>query len=97
VSTIDDGSLLSVCGSALAQSATTPTSATAAAVFAVAAEPAEAGAVVGELADVGAVVGEATADRTGDTAWTACDAAWLAGEAAVGVASDAAAEPPWPA
>jgi hypothetical protein len=28
VSTIDDGSLLSVCGSALAQSATTPTSAT---------------------------------------------------------------------
>jgi hypothetical protein len=79
VSTIDDGSLLSVCGSALAQSATTPTSATAAAVF-------------------GALAGEATADRAGDTAWTAGDAAWLAGEAAaVGVASDAAAEPPWPA
>jgi hypothetical protein len=86
VSTIDDGSLLSVCGSALAQSATTPTSATAAAVF-------------------GALAGEATADRAGDTAWTAgdtawttADAAWLTGEAAaVGVASDAAAEPSWPA
>jgi hypothetical protein len=118
VSTIDDGFLLSACGSALAQSATTPTSATAAAVcgalagetvvpageagaavaFAVAAEPAEAGAVVGEPADVGAVVAEATADRAGDAAWTAGDAAWTIGEAAaVGVTSDAAAEPPWPA
>jgi hypothetical protein len=50
VSTIDDGCLLSVCGSALAQSATTPTSATGAA---------ELGAVVGAF--VGPVVGPVAA------------------------------------
>ena len=52
VSTIDDGSLLSVCGSALAQSATTPTSAAAAN------ELGEAATVVGAAA---APAGEAAA------------------------------------
>ncbi len=49
VSTIDDGSLLSVCGSALAQSATTLTSATAAD---------EPGAAVGELGAAGGTVAD---------------------------------------
>jgi hypothetical protein len=110
VSTIDGGSLLSVCGSALAQSATTPTLATAAAVFGVLAgeavgpagdaAAAVAGVVASEPAEAAAVFGEA-AEAVGPAGEAAADragdAAWAAGEAAVGVASAAAAEPSWPA
>jgi hypothetical protein len=58
VSTIDDGSLLSVCGSALAQSATTPTSATGAD---------ELGALAGTVGSAGTVVG-AAAEPVGEAA-----------------------------
>ena len=99
-STIDDGSLLSANGSALAQSATTPTSAAAAG---------ELGSVVGEAATTAGLAvdgfavagepavdacaaavagGEAAADRAGEDAWPASEAV------ARGADPDAAAEPP---
>ncbi|HEY1669723.1 MAG TPA: hypothetical protein VGG54_28840 [Trebonia sp.] len=93
-STMDDGSLLSVNGSALAQSATTPTAAAAAG---------EVGAAAGDAADVGglavaaglAVAGGEDAGTAGEAEDWAGDAACPVGEAvAAGVEPDAA-EPPW--
>ena len=105
-STIDDGALLSANGSALAQSATTPTLGAAAG---------ELGAVVGEAATTAGLAvdgsaaagelaagasaaavaaGEAAADRAGEDVRAGEDA-WPAGEAvASGADPDAAAEPP---
>jgi hypothetical protein len=76
VSTIDDGSLLSVCGSALAQSATTPTSAAGADELG-----AVAGPVVG-LAD--APVGEAVTAAPGGAAAAAMPVDEAAAAARVG-------------
>jgi hypothetical protein len=87
-STIADGSVLSGYGSALAQSATTPTSATAADELGAAGGEATAvaGFVVGEL---GVAAGEeATAGWAGDDAWPAGEAV------AVGPEADAAPPPP---
>jgi hypothetical protein len=102
---MDDGRLLSGCGSALSQLATTPTTATTTPVVgAVAGEGAiEVGAavaVVGELAVAAGgavtVVGDAAAGEAA-RGWPA-DAAGAAGEAvAVAVAAAAAAESSWPA
>jgi hypothetical protein len=94
-STIADGSVLSGYGSALAQSATTPTSATAVG---------ELGAVVGEATavaefvvdDLGVAACEvAVAVGEEAAAGWAGDDAWAVGEAvAVGLEADAAAAPP---
>ena len=95
VSTISDGSLLSEYGSALAQSATTPTLATAVAELGAAVGEATAVAewVVDELGaaacEVALAVGEEAA-----AGW-AGDDAWPVGEAVgVGLEAGAAAEPP---
>ncbi|MGH3208107.1 MAG: hypothetical protein ACRDNO_10130 [Trebonia sp.] len=102
-STIDDGLLLSVNGSALAQFATTPTSAAAvrelgAAVgdapvagFAVAGLAVAGFAVAAELA----VAGGAVAVTVGAAVDWAGDAAWPGGEAVAAEVEPAAAEPPW--
>jgi hypothetical protein len=94
-STIADGSVLSGYGSALAQSATTPTSATAADVLGAAVGEATAVAefVVDELGvaacEVAVAVGEeAVAGWAGDDVWPAGEAA------AVGPEADAGPPPP---
>jgi hypothetical protein len=88
---MDDGSLLSANGSALAQSATTPASGAAA------------GGGAGDAADVtGPAVAAGLAVAGGEDAWTAGEAEDWAGEAgcpvgevvAAGV-EPVAAEPPW--
>ena len=93
-STIDDGSLLSVNGSAPAQSATTPTAGAA---------PDELGAVAGDAADVGGLaVAGGLAEGGREDAGTAGEAEDWAGDAACPVveavavgAEPGAAEPPW--
>jgi hypothetical protein len=94
-STMDDGSLLRANGSALAQSATTPTLATAAGELAAVAGEAAAVAgfaVAGELAvgarEAAVAGGEAAADWAGEDAWPAGEAV------AVGAEPDVT-EPPW--
>jgi hypothetical protein len=108
-STIDDGSLLRECGSALAQSATTPTSATGAdelggvageAVVAVGEAATVAGlAATGEPAVPGELpvaVGEAAEAVGAEVPGRAGDAAWLTGEAvAAGVEPALVTGPPW--
>ena len=86
-STMDDGSLLSVNGSALAQSATTPTS----------------GAAAGDADDVaGPAVAAGLAVAGGEDGWAVGEAEDWAGDAASPVveavavgAEPGAAEPPW--
>jgi hypothetical protein len=93
-STIDDGSLLSVNGSALAQSATTPTSG---------ATAGELGAAAGDAADVAglavaagpAVTGGEDAAIVGKAEDWAREAACPAGEAVATGVEPGAAEPPW--
>jgi hypothetical protein len=91
---MDDGSLLSVNGSALAQSATTPTSG---------ATAGELGAAAGDAADVAGLAGAAglpvaggeDAAIVGEAEDWARDAACPAGEAVAVGAEPGAAEPPW--
>jgi hypothetical protein len=94
-STIDDGSVLSRNGSALAQSATTPTSAAAvdelgaaAGGAAAVAGFAEAGELAAGACEAVAAVGEALADGAGEEAWPVGEAVAVGAEFAV-------AEFPW--
>jgi hypothetical protein len=103
-STIDDGALLSANGSALAQSATTPTLGAAGELRAVVGEAATTAglavdgfAAAGELAAgasaAAVAAGEAAADRAGEDARAGEDTR-PAGEAVAGGADPDAAEPP---